>query len=160
MRPTNGSSASRAKASLVISAGAANQRELVLVLDGAQRLDHAAPRDELEPAGLERLVGGVGHGVRLEGEPAGKLLGQPAVQVPLRDRELDVRHALAGLRIAEVAEEPSAARLDQQRRVRAVEPGQVADVDRGGDEERLLDPLLQLLEPVIAASFRYSSASR
>ena len=52
------------------------------------------------------------------------------------------------LDVAEVGEEARAVRLDEERRVRAVEAGQIADVDEIRDEQRLLEQLAQAVDPV------------
>ena len=77
-----------------------------------------------------------------------------------RLHRLDALDRLRRLDVAEVGEEPHAARLDEERGVRAVEAGQVEDVDGVRDEERLLEQLLQTFDPVShsACSFRYSRA--
>src|SRR6266511_1421800 len=135
--------------------------ELTLVLDRPQRLHHAASRHQLEPSRRQRLVAGVSNRVGLEAEPARQPLGEVGEHVPPGDPELDAFDLLACLRVAEVAEQPYTVRLEDEGGVRALEAGQVADVDRERDEERLLEPSLQLLEAAVHAdSFRNSSASR
>jgi hypothetical protein len=65
---------------------------------------------------------------------------------------LDLRGALG---VAEVGEEPDAVGLDEDDGVRALEAGQVDDVRRRRDEQRLLEDLQQ---PVYSR-IRNSSAS-
>jgi hypothetical protein len=57
--------------------------------------------------------------------------------------------------IAEVGEEPETVRLDEQGGVRALEAGQVEDVRRRRDEERLLEQAAEL----VYRRVRNSSAS-
>ena len=64
--------------------------------------------------------------------------GEVEHQRALREHRLDARDRLGGLDVAEVGEQlRRALRVDEQRRVRAVEPGQVADVDEVRDEQPL-----------------------
>src|SRR5206468_7115398 len=86
---------------------------------------------------------------------------QVGIEVPPRLDELDAGHATGGVRVAKVGEEPCPVRLDEERCIRALEPRQVADVDRVRDEQRLLERRAQAVEA--AAHFllaRKSSASR
>src|SRR6266540_4542664 len=138
-----------------------DRSELALVLDRPQRFHHAAPGHQVEPSRRERLVAGVGDRVGLEAEPARQPLGEVGEHVPPGDPELDAFDLLACLRVAEVAEQPYAVRLDDEGWVGALEAAQVADVDRERDEERLVEPSLQLPEATVhPASLRNSSASR
>ena len=120
-------------------AGAADRIQLVVVLDRAQRLDEAAPGDEREPACAQDLPRRVADGVGLEAHGALEQLGQRRDERALRLDELDALDRPRGLGVAEVAEEPHALRLDEERRVRAREPDEVADVDAVRDEQRLLE---------------------
>jgi hypothetical protein len=113
--------------------------ELRRLLDDAQRLDDAALRHELDAAAAKELVVGVGQRVCLEGDAAREALGEIGVDVPPRLLELDALDRARPLGVPEVGEEPRALRLDEQRRVRAFEAGQIENIDGSGDEERLLD---------------------
>ena len=118
--------------------------ELALVLDGAQLLDEPLARHELEPAlaQLSRRTTTGGRSPRSRsGRPGSRRASRSAtrfvctVSTPsTASRRLDV---------AEVGEEAHAVRLDEERGVRAVEAGQVEDVDEVRDEERLLEQLPQ-----------------
>ena len=125
----------------------ANRLEFRLVLDRAQRLDEAAPRHELEPAGREGFPVAVGEVVRLETVLAFQQLGQCGVERALRLDELDALDRAAELGVAEVAEQPHALRLDHERRVGALEADQVAHVDEVRDDQRLLEARLQAFDP-------------
>ncbi len=141
-------------------AGAADQLELSFVLDRPELLDQPSARNELDPAGHERLVRGVRDRVGLEGDPAGEPLGQVGEQGAFGDGELDPFDPARRLRIAEVAEEPHVAGLDEDGGVRALEPGQVADVRRRGDEEWLLEQVTKTVDSIGHLFTRNSSASR
>jgi hypothetical protein len=140
---------------------APDRAQLVLVLDRAQRLDDTRGRDELEPSLPQRLDLRVRKHVRFEGDAAVEALGEVGEERPLRLLRLDAAHALRRLDVAEVGEESRAApRLDEERGVRCVEPGEVADVREVRDEQPLVEPLDQPLEPGHARAARNSSASR
>ena len=147
-RPTNGSSAKRANASFAAAAARRIGVELGLVLDGPHRLDEARVRGELEPAG--RRAARTARSVSAAGSNSTRRLDerrQLGVDVAPGHDELDVRHLPGALGVAEVREQARPLGLDQQRRVRAREAGQVADVDEARDEERRLDRLLEPREP-------------
>src|SRR5205807_9304886 len=75
--------------------------------------------------------------------------------------ELDALDCRRRLRVAEIRVERQALLADKESGVRADEAGQVADVDRVRDEERLLERAAQPLDPVVhARPARNSSASR
>ena len=136
-------------------AGPPEGLELTVVLHGAQSLDKAGARHQLEPVFPQLLGIRPREDVRLEAEPAREVLAEPPDQRPLRLHRLDVLDGLRGLDVAEVSEEAHPVRLDEQCRVGAVQPGQVEDVDRVRDEERLLEQLPQLFDPLAhAAPFR------
>ena len=135
--------------------------ELVLVLDRAQLLDEPVARDGLDPARVEPRIALEGERRRLEADLPGQLLGQRLEKVALRVDELDAFDRASRLRVAEVGVEPDAVGLDDERRVRAGEAAQVADVRRVRDEERLLETLEEPVYPAVhVAAPRNSSASR
>jgi hypothetical protein len=140
--------------------GLAQGLDLPVVLDRAQRLDEAAAWNEVEPAAGQRLPVRVGDGVRFEAEPAVEQLRERDDQRALRLDELDALDRAPGLGVAEVAEQPHAVGLDQQRRVRAREADEVADVDAVRDEQRLFEALAQAVDPRHVRSARNSRASR
>ncbi len=144
----------------MISQRAPERLELALVLDRAQLLDEALTRHELDPA-LPQLLGErPREDVRLEAEAAREVLGEPPDQRALRLHRLDTLDGPCRLDVAEVGEEAHPVGLDEQRGVRAVEAGQVADVDEIRDQQRLLEELAQPFDPVAhsVASLRCSSA--
>src|SRR5437868_7921093 len=134
--------------------------ELALVLDRAQLLDEPFPRQEIQPAVPQLLGESPREDVRLEADAPVQLLGEPANQRPLGLHRLDALDGLRRLEVAEVGEEPRALRLDEQGDVSAVETGQVEDVDRVRDQERLLEELAQPFDPLThrPSSLRCSSA--
>jgi hypothetical protein len=143
--------------------GTPDGRQLGVVLDRAQPLDHARRRDEVEPTGREHLELRVRERVRLERELPLESPGEVAQQRALRHHRLDALHALRRLQVAEVREELRVARgVDEQGGVRALEARQVEDVRQVRDEERSVEARPQPLEPLRqpAAPTRYSSASR
>lgn len=90
----------------------------------------------------------------LEADPPVDVPGDPAHDRALHLDELDPLDLAPGLRVAEVGEQQRALGLDEQHRVRALEPGEVPDVDGGGDEKRLLEQLAQTIEAVHVPSTR------
>ena len=142
----------------------ADRIDLTPVLHRAERLDDAARRHEVGPAGPDRLPLRVGQPRRLESHPpAGEKLTERTDDVARRSHDLDAADGLRRLEVAEVGvERRPAARFDEQRAVGAVEAGQIADVDAVGDEERLLDRRAETLETAHFGlrSLRSASASR
>jgi hypothetical protein len=138
----------------------AEHLELVRVLDGTQLLDETLARDEVDPPFAQLLGERPRKDVRLEADPTVELLREPTDQRALGLHRLDAFDRLSRLDVAEVGEEPRTLRLDEQRDVGAVEPGQVEDVDRVRDEKRLLEERAQPSDPFAHAlcSFRCSSA--
>src|SRR5947207_635066 len=135
--------------------------ELAVVLDHAELLDEALTRHELD-ASLPQLLGErPREDVGLEAEAAREVLTEPADQRPLRLHGLDAVDAPRSLDVAEVGEEAHPVRLNEERGVRAVEAGQVADVDEIRDQQRLLEELAQPFDPASQriASLRCSRAS-
>jgi hypothetical protein len=140
--------------------GPADQRELVGVLDPAELLDLRADGRELKAGRalvqvLEELIR---HAGRLEpdaGDPQVAAAGTEVVEEargvhgPLQVGDLVARLLV----VAEVGEEPGVVGGQQQLRVRAGEPGQVADVDQAGDEHRLDVECVQALGET-ASSYR------
>src|SRR4029079_1008078 len=61
--------------------GAADDRDLVLVLHGPPRLDEAVARHELDPARVERCMLAVGDVLGLEADPPRELLREERVEV-------------------------------------------------------------------------------
>ena len=128
-------------------ARAPERLELALVLDGTQLLDETLARHELEPARAQLLGERPREHVRLEADPAREVFTEPTDQGTLRLHRLDTVDGLRRLDVAEVGEEPHPLRLDEQRGVRALEAGQVEDVDEVGDEQRLLEEPAQPFDP-------------
>ena len=88
-------------------------------------------------------------------------LGERADHAALRLHDLDAFDRARGLDVAEVGEELHALLIDEQRGVRAVEAGEIDDVLRVRDEERLLDQRAEAFDASVHAfSFRYSRAIR
>ncbi len=151
---------------------AAQRVELLLVLDRPQPLDEPRARHQLEPAGGERLVARVAQVRRLEAVPAGEPLADVGQQRAGRLDELDALDGAGGVAVAEVGEEQHPLGLDDERRVRAAQPRQVAHVDEVRDDQRLeasrpgrgevREPLAQPLDARAhrCPSTRNSSASR
>ena len=140
---------------------ATNRRQLGAVLHLPQPLDEPSARDELGAARGKRLEPGVSQPLGLEADPSRQPFGEVRVEVAPRLHCLHAANRPGTFRIAEVGEQLHAIGLDQHRRVRAVEPAEVTDVDRAGDEQRLLERGLQAIEPVLhdSVSARYTSAS-
>ncbi len=119
------------------------------------------PREEHESSVAELLVVPVGEVGALECERAREELGHVGDRLPPRLDELDVRDDAGGHGVTEVGEQPYPLRLDDDRDVRADKAGQVADVCRGGDDQRLFELLDQFLGAgVHSFPARYASASR
>ena len=117
---------------------AGDLRNLVLVLDRSERLHHTGHRHEIEAAGAEHLDLRERHDVRLEGDLALEPLRQVEHHRPPGQHRVDPEKLLGSLDVAEVREQlDRPLRVDQQCRVRRVEPGQVTDVDEARDEEPL-----------------------
>ena len=129
--------------------------QLARLLDRPKRLDKAAPWDEVHPGLSQELVVRVGHGVGLEPDRVGDPPGEVAVDEPLGLFDLHALQLARPLDVAEIGEEPHAIRLDEDSGVRALEAGQIEDVRRGGDEQRLLEQRPQAVYPRV----RNSSAS-
>ena len=135
--------------------------ELALLLDRAQRLDETDVRHEFEPAALECLEVGVDDVRRLEADRSRQLLGERTDNSALRLHDLDAFDRARGFDVPEVREELHAFLVDEQRCVRALEAGEIDDVLGSRDEERLVDQRAQALDAVVHAfSFRYSRAIR
>ena len=62
--------------------------------------------------------------------------GEARQEVSLDDLDVDTLDRAGRLGVATVRQEHDLVRLDEHERVRALEPGQVADVHRVGDQER------------------------
>jgi hypothetical protein len=135
--------------------------ELTRLLDRPQPLHEAGLRHGLHPALLERLVRGDGEDVRLDADrAAGEARREVADDRAGGPLEADVERARP-LRVAEVrVERRVSVRLHEDGRVRAREPGEVADVDQARDEERLVEERGEPLDPAHRLSARNSSASR
>ena len=141
--------------------GPTNGLELSVVLDRPQLLDETAARHELNAAARERLPAAVGQVLGLEADSAFQQLAERRVEGPLRLDELHSLDRAAELRVTEVAEEPYLVGLDHERRVRALEADEVADVDEIRDEQRLFQARLEALDAGHAGcSARNSKASR
>jgi hypothetical protein len=98
---------------------------------------------------------GVGHGVGLEPDRVRDPTGQVAVDVALGLLDLNTLDLAGPLQVAEVREKAGSIRLDDDGGVRALEAGQVEDVGRRGDEQRLLEQPAQ----TVYSRVRNSSAS-
>ena len=149
--------------------GAPERVELAVVLDRPQPLDGTLRRDELDATGGERAMGGEADLVGLERDRPGrelpKRLPQEDGQLPVGLHELDTGDGARRVHVAPVGDQPGVLGVDQHGRVRALEAGQVADVDGGCDEKRrsteLGQPRTQPLDPLahwLPAS--HASASR
>ena len=139
----------------------ADGRELTVVLDGAQGFDQSTCRHELEPTALERLEAVIGHIGRLEADPAREELRQMRPHVAPRLHELHALHLSRSVGVTKIGVEHRALRFDEERGIGALETREVAEVDLTRDEERLLEPAAEALDPsahVVPA--RNSSASR
>ena len=135
--------------------------ELVLVLDRAQLLDEPVARHEVDASRVEPRVPLERKRRRLEADRPVQDLGQRLEEVTLRLDELDAVDRSRGLGVAEVREDADALGLDEERGVRALEPAEIEDVGRVGDEQRLLQPLAQAVDALAhELAPRYSSASR
>src|SRR5215217_7716661 len=137
--------------------------QLGVVLHGAQAEDHARRRHELGATGTESLVAGVRHRVRFERDPSREQLAERAEEVARGLDDLDAVQGARLLGVTKVREQAHAVLLDEQRRVRAPECGEVADVDGVGDEERLVHERAEAVDASVhdvRRSARNSSASR
>ena len=85
--------------------------------------------------------------VGLDRDPAVKPFRQVGEQYPPGLHELHVGDSPPGLRVAGVGEEPHALPFDERGAVRALESGQVGDVDRAGHEQRLDERRAQPVDP-------------
>jgi hypothetical protein len=135
--------------------GPANRIELLRLLDRPQRLHQPPPRHELDAAVAEKLVVRVRERVGLERHPRWNQLREVREEVAPGFLDLHPFDLPRPLRVTEVGEEPYALGFDQHGCIRALEPGQVPDVDRRRDEERLLEQLAEAIYP----RARNSSAS-
>src|SRR5437588_9780013 len=97
----------------------------------------------------------------LEAEPARQELSHVGDRLASRLDELDIWDVARAPGIPEVGEQPDPFRLDDYRDVRADEAGQVADVRRGGDDQRLFELLDEFFGArVHSFPARYARASR
>ena len=122
--------------------------ELALVLDRPQPGEHAGRGHEPDPFGGEGVVTGDRDVVGFEGDRRVGELVEASTQVPeqvaLRLDDLDAFDRAGGLEVAPVRGENEAVASDDERRVRALEARQVADVDRPRDEEARRSEIVQL----------------
>ena len=140
---------------------AADELELVLRLDGPQALDLATARHEVDSGVAKHLPVRIREVRPLERHAALDVRGDTADECALDLDELDLVDPSARFRVAKVGEEHCTFVVDEQRRVRAAEAGQVEDVHRHGHEERLLDQPAQAVDAGhVDSSIRYASASR
>jgi hypothetical protein len=133
-------------------AGPPKRVELAFVLHRPKLFDKALPRHELEPAFAQLLGKRPREHVRLEADLALQLVCEPCHQRPLRQDSFDAVEGLSSLDVAEVRVEPCPVRLDEERSVRAVEAGQVEDIDEVRDEERLLEQVAEPVDPLAHAA--------
>jgi hypothetical protein len=137
--------------------GASDRFELGRLLDRAQHHRHGRDRHELdsrrEQVGVPRDRDVVG----LEGDrrvrESSELRRDSGQEVALDDLGLDLLDRPGGFRIAPVGHQHDALAFHEHKGIRALEPGQVADVHRVGDEERCdIEPLhlcAQALDPAV-----------
>ncbi len=139
----------------------ADRIQLVLVLDDAQLFDEAVAGNRVDSSSVQPRVALVRERRALEADAAGEQLREGLVEVALRLDELGAFDGAGAFRVPEVGEQLDALGLDEQGRVRAREPGEVADVRRVGDEQRLLELGPQTVDAVVhELSARNVSASR
>jgi hypothetical protein len=141
--------------------GATERLDLAGLLHGAERLDDAGGLLEVDAARPEAV--GVGE------RDVGGLDGDPPPREPLGERRQDEPRGLLegdaldgtrGVRVAKVGVEGRVARrLDEERGVRALEAGQVLDVDEPRDEQGVVEPCREALDPVHPSLRSASSAS-
>ena len=129
--------------------GAPDRVQLVFVLDGAQLLDEAVARDGLDAAGMEPCIALEGDGRGLEADGARKELGECQVEIALGLDELDAVDRASALGIPKVGEEPDTILLDEERRIRALQAGEVAHIGRIRDEQRLLELFAQAIDSIV-----------
>ncbi len=121
-RPTNGtSSTSRSNIRSVIAHARRNAVELAVVLDGAQLLDEALARHELEPASAQLLGERPRQDVRLEADRPERFSPSQPISERFVCTVSTPSTASRRLDVAEVGEEPHPVGLDEERGVRAVE---------------------------------------
>ena len=139
----------------------ADRIKLVLVLDHAQLFDEAVARNSVDSSCVQPRVALVGERGALEADAAGEMLREGLVEVAFGLHELGAFDGSGAFRVPEVGEQPNAVGLDEQGRVRAHESGEVANVRRVGDEQRLLELGPQTVDPVVhEPAARNVSASR
>ena len=135
---------------------AAHPRDLLVVLDRAERLHQPADRHRVDTGVDERSIERVREVLLLELDPPpGEQLADCRDEPAGRLDDLEALERACAVRVAEVrVQRRCAVRLDEHRRVRAVEAREVADVRlpaedvrRPRDEERLLE---QRREPLDA----------
>src|SRR5207253_1013458 len=98
-------------------------------------------------ASAQRLDLRVWEDVGFEPEPAVESLREVDEEGPLRLLRLDAVDLLCRLDVAEVGEETRRSlRVHEQRGVRRVETGEVADVDEVRDEQALVEAISESLE--------------
>ena len=128
---------------------APDRRELLIVLDDTELLDEPVPGDRLDSAGVQPRVALEAQRRGLEADRPREQLGERLEEIALGLDELGALDGAGALGVAVVGEELHALLVDEQRRVRARQPGEVANVCRVGDEKRLLELGAQLLDPVV-----------
>ena len=144
----------------------AELRDLLLVLDCAYRVDEPVRRHQLGATRAQPLPLEVRERVRLELHAPLQAAADIGHHRPVRHLDLHAGDRAGGLGVAEVGvERRSAARLDEERSVRALEAGEVVDVRQVGDEERRVEPRGQRVQPLAHAlctsvPARNSNASR
>jgi hypothetical protein len=140
--------------------GGAHRLELALVLDRAQPLDLPVPRNELQPRSVQQLPVRVRQLRRFERDLPLDRTRDPAEQGALHFDELHTFDVPCGFRVPEVREQHRALLVDEQRDVRALEPRQIAHIDRRRDQERLGERAAQTIDAAQLCVTRNSSASR
>ena len=147
LRPLNRSCASAANTSSD-SALARHARDLVVILDRAERLHETGDRNRVDPRIRERAEERVREMLLLDQDPpSAQELADRGNEAARGFDDLGAVERPCTIRIAEVrVQRRRAVGLDEYGRIRAVQPGQVADVRlpaedvrRPGDEQRLLE---------------------
>ncbi len=150
--------------------GVPDRVQLGRLLGRTDACDDARGRMQLDGVASEVGQRGDGDVVGLEGElerpELAKTRAEPHVHVALRLQHLDVLEGARGVEVAVVGGEQRSVACDDDRGVRALQPGQVVDVRRVRDEEALdlenVELAAELVDAVGAhvCSARWTSASR
>jgi hypothetical protein len=147
--------------------------ELAGLLEGPKADDDPRGREELEPVGRELGMARHGQVVSLEGDrrvgEARQVGGDPGDEVALDEDDVDALDGARRVGVAPVRHEHDVLVFHEHKCIRALETGQITDVDGVGGEERSgLDPVELGAQPLDARvheapfcwSMRNTSASR